>query len=104
MIKRRKPLLQPRRQQRIWRSQLYIRAHRQTARVSLSELAKAIGQTKGNLSSIETGRWGASLETLADIAEYLGLEHAGKLFDPPEHHKIPPGWRRVVSYLPDNNH
>lgn len=100
MIKRRKPLLQPRKApQRIWRSQLYIRQHREARGISQTDLAKAIGKTKGLVSQIEAGRSAASPETLEDIAVYFGLAHVGMLFEPP----VPLGWRRLVSIVPNNN-
>ena len=75
----------------MWRSQLYIGHHREARGLSLTELAEAIGKTKGLLSLIESGRCGASPETLEDIAEYFGLAHVGLLFEPP----LPAGWRRI---------
>src|SRR5262245_65221999 len=92
MVKRRRPLLQPRKKpQRLWRSQLYIRQHREARGLSLTELAEAIGKTKGLLSLIENGHSAASPETLEDIAAYFGLAHVGLLFEPP----LPAGWRRI---------
>jgi len=101
MIKRRKPLLQPRKApRRIWRSRLYIREHRDARDISLTELAKAIGKSKGLVSQIENGLCGASPETLEDIAKFFGLLHVGMLFEPP----APIGWRRQVHIVPENNH
>jgi len=101
MVKRRKPLLRPRKKpQRIWRSQLYIRQHRQAAGMSLAELAKAIDKTKGLLSQIENGRSAASPETLEDLADFFGLQHVGKLFEPPNEIKVPLGYRRIISLVP----
>ena len=92
MIKRRKPLLQrPKRPQRLWRSQLFIREHRQARGLSLTTLAREIGKSKGLLSQIENGLSAASPETLEDLADYFGLPHVGLLFEPP----LPHGWRRL---------
>jgi transcriptional regulator with XRE-family HTH domain len=99
-MKRRRPLLQPRKKpQRVWRSQLYIRQHRTAAGITLTALAAAVGKSKGMLSQIENGRSAASPETLEDIAAYFGLAHVGMLFEPP----VPKGWRRIMSIIPDNN-
>jgi transcriptional regulator with XRE-family HTH domain len=101
MIKRRKPLLQPRKiPQRIWRSRLYIREYRERSGITLTELAAAIGKSKGLVSQIESGRCGASPETLEDIAVFFKLQHVGQLFDPP----APAGYRRQMIIVPDNNH
>ena len=101
MIKRRTPLLQPRKKtRRLWRSRLYIRELRQSRDVTLTELAKAIGKSKGLLSQVEAGLCAASPETLEDIKDYFGLLHVGMLFEPP----APVGWRRTVSIVPDNDH
>jgi transcriptional regulator with XRE-family HTH domain len=96
MVKRRKSRKKP---QRIWRSRLYIREHRESRDVTLTELAKAIGKTKGLLSQIENGLCGASPETLEDIAAFFKLTHVGMLFEPP----APVGWRRTVSIVPEKN-
>jgi transcriptional regulator with XRE-family HTH domain len=93
MVKSRKSLLprQKKPQHKIYRSQLYIRAHREARGMTLSELARQIGKTKGLVSQVETGFAAASLQTLEDIAEVFGLEHVGLLFEPP----LPAGWVRV---------
>lgn len=80
------------------RSTLYLRAHRQARGLSQTELAAAIGKTKGLLSQIETGRAQASLQTLEDITAYFGLAHLGMLFEPP----VPAGWRRITAIVPNN--
>ena len=99
MIRRRRPLLQPRKKlQRIWRSKLYIREYRQAHGLSLTEFAKAIGKTKGMVSQIENRQSAASSKTLEDIADFFGLPHPGLLFEPP----VPKGWRRIVSIVPKN--
>jgi transcriptional regulator with XRE-family HTH domain len=104
MIKRRN-LLQPRKKQRrtparIWRSRLFIRELREAREVSLTELARGIGKTKGMISQIENGHSAASAETLEDIAEFFGLAHVGLLFEAPARK----GFRRLVRFIPvDNN-
>jgi DNA-binding XRE family transcriptional regulator len=100
MIRRRRPLFQPRKKvRRIWRSRLYIREYREAAGLTLTEFAKAIGKTKGMISQIENRQSAASAETLEDIADFFGLAHVGLLFEPP----VPKGWRRMVSIVPKNN-
>ena len=81
------------------RSQLFIRDHRKFHNVSLTELAKGVGKSKGMISQIENGRSGASQETLEDIAEFFGLKHVGLLFEPP----IPEGYKWVLARLLDEN-
>jgi transcriptional regulator with XRE-family HTH domain len=79
--------------QRMWRSRLYIRERREARGMTLTGLARAIGKSKGLLSHIENGYCGASPETLEDIAEFFGLLHVGRLFEPP----MPEGYRRHVN-------
>ena len=50
-----------------------IRAHRETARLSLGTLAAKSGVSKANLSTIEAGAGNPSLETLWRLAGALGL-------------------------------
>jgi transcriptional regulator with XRE-family HTH domain len=40
----------------VWRSQLYIRQHREARGISLTALAKAVGKSKRMISQIENGR------------------------------------------------
>jgi DNA-binding XRE family transcriptional regulator len=75
------------------------REHRQAAGLTLTELAKAIGKTKGMVSQIENRQSAASSQTLEDIADFFGLAHVGLLFEPP----VPKGWRRIASIVPKNN-
>jgi len=84
--------------QRMWRSHLYIREHRQVRDMTLTELAKRIGKSKGLVSQIENGHCGASPETLEDIAKLFGLAHVGQLFEPP----APKGFKRQMIIVPDN--
>jgi transcriptional regulator with XRE-family HTH domain len=84
---------------RIWRSRLYIIEHREARHMTAAALAKAIGKSAGLVSQIESGRCGASPETLEDIAQLFGLDHVGMLFEPP----APPGYRRQVHFILNDN-
>jgi transcriptional regulator with XRE-family HTH domain len=76
--------VQPRKKpQRLWCSRLYIRELRESGGVKLTELAQAIGKTKGLISQIENGRCAGSVQTLEGIAKFFGLAHVGQLFEPP---------------------
>src|SRR3954447_12546857 len=50
-----------------------LRRLRVAARVSLSELARATGVGKATLSAIENGRGNPTVETLAALADALGV-------------------------------
>jgi transcriptional regulator with XRE-family HTH domain len=78
---------------------LYIRAHRQARDITVTQLAAAIGKSKGMISQIENGLSAASPETLEDIAQFFGLAHVGMLFEPP----TPKGWHRIAAIVPDDD-
>jgi transcriptional regulator with XRE-family HTH domain len=59
-----------------------IRAHRERAGLSLSELAAAAGVAKSTLSQLEAGKANPSIETLWAIAKALGVPF-GRLIEPP---------------------
>jgi len=94
-------LAKPHRQkpQRVWRSKLYIRQHRQARNVKQWQLAQAIGKSGGLISQIESGQSAASPQTLEDIAAFFRLAHVGMLFEPP----VPKGWRRRVIIVPETD-
>jgi putative transcriptional regulator len=50
-----------------------IRALRQQRRISQEELAWAVGTTRQTITSIETGKYTASLPLAYKIARYFGL-------------------------------
>ena len=50
-----------------------IRALRQQRRISQEELARAVGTTRQTITSIETGKYTASLPLAYKIARYFGL-------------------------------
>lgn len=50
-----------------------IRALRQQHRISQEELAWAVGTTRQTITSIETGKYTASLPLAYKIARYFGL-------------------------------
>ena len=51
-----------------------LKARRQDAGVSLSELARRMGTERARLSEIEHGRGGLTLKRMFDWAEALGLK------------------------------
>lgn len=50
-----------------------IRALRQERRISQEELARAVGTTRQTITSIEIGKYTASLPLAYKIARYFGL-------------------------------
>ncbi|MFJ4499629.1 helix-turn-helix domain-containing protein [Streptomyces sp. NPDC088864] len=60
-----------------------LRALRQDADVSLSELARRSGVGKGTLSELESGRRNPTLETLYALTTALGRPLSAVLSDPP---------------------
>lgn len=74
-----------------------IRRIREGLRMSMSELARRSGVNKGNLSRVERGRLGISLEKLHDVALALNLRDASILLQdesnvamvPSQAHKLP---------------
>ena len=57
-----------------------IRELRAARRISQEELARAVGTTRQTITSIETGKYIASLPLAFRIAQYFGL-HIEDVFD-----------------------
>jgi len=48
-----------------------VREHRKALGWTQVELATALGTTQGNVSSLESGKWGVSVSRLLELAELL---------------------------------
>ena len=75
-----------------------IKAARKGARLTQEQLAEIIGISAKNLSFIETGRFGAGLETLVKICTALHVSADSLLFGQPE--DIPAALCRDLATLP----
>jgi transcriptional regulator with XRE-family HTH domain len=68
----------------MWRSRLFLREHLQRRQISQAKLAELAGKSTAEISLIMRGLSAGSPETLENIADALGLDHVGKLFERPK--------------------